>query len=65
MFLLAQSSVPWCREGLNSLSHLDIFILMKTTINFATETPTFTETQRFYLLPGSAHRFAVPGDGGR
>lgn len=52
MFLLAQSSVPWHGKELNSLSHLDIFILMKTAINFATQTPTFTETQRSYLLPG-------------
>lgn len=51
-------------KELNSLSYLDIFILMKTAINFATQTPTFTETQRSYLLPGGAHHFAVPGEGG-
>lgn len=51
-------------KELNSLSHLDIFILMKTAINFATQTPTFTETQRSYLLPGGAHHFAVPAEGG-
>lgn len=45
-------------EGLNSLSHLDIFILIKTAIKFATQTPSFTEieTQCFYLLPGDGRR---------
>lgn len=49
-------------KELNSLSHLDIFILMKTAINFATQTPTFTEAQRSYLLPAGAHHVAVPGE---
>lgn len=37
---------------------------MKTAINFLTQTPTFTKTQCAYALPGGAHCFAVPGEGG-
>lgn len=64
MLPLVQSSVPWHGKELNSLSHLDIFILMKTAINFLTQTPTLTETQCAYVLPGGTHRFAVPGKQG-
>ena len=64
MFLLAQSSVPWHRQRLNSLSHLDIFILMKTAINFATQTPTFMETQNFLSTSWLCSSLAVPIDGG-
>lgn len=60
MFLLAQSFVPWHRQQLNSLSHLDIFILMKTAINFATQTPTFMETRIFYLLSWHCPSFGSP-----
>lgn len=64
MFLLAQSSVPWHCQRLNSLSHLDIFILMKTAINFATQTPTFMETQNFLSTSWHCPSLAVPIDGG-
>lgn len=60
MFLLAQSSVPWHRQRLNSLSHLDIFILMKTAINFATQTPTFMETQNFLSTSWHCPSFGSP-----
>lgn len=64
MFLLVQSSVPWHGKELNSLSHLDIFTLMKTAINFATQTPTFSEAQCSSLFPSSAHCSAVPREWG-
>ena len=60
MFLLAQSSVPWHRQRLNSLSHLDIFILMKTAINFATQIPTFMETQNFLSTSWHCPSFGSP-----
>lgn len=65
MFLLAQSSVPWHRQRLNSLSHLDIFILMKTAINFATQTPTFMETQNFLSTSWHCPSFGSPHPWGR